>query len=77
VVIVAALAVGLIILLKRRNGTSRKGRKTYDSGSVELSARLNELEEEPKGYIPQTTSIRYPDPDEMDELAGGRTQTHN
>ena len=74
-VIVIALAVGGIIFMKRRKGMGMKRKSIYGSSPSELSGRLNELEEQQKGFIPQTTPIRYPDPDDMNELAGGRTQT--
>lgn len=77
VVIVVALAVGLFFFLKRRNKTGRTRTDTFDAGpsESELSGRVNVEDEQQKGLIPQTRPIRYPDPDDTSELAGGRINT--
>jgi hypothetical protein len=76
VVVVVALSVGLLFCLKRRNRVGRKT-DTFDAGpsESELSGRVNAEDEQQKGLIPQTRPIRYPDPDDTNELPGGRTHT--
>ena len=70
---VIILAAGLFIFLRRRRGPGTNRKNTYDA---EVSGNLHELEEQQKGLVAQATPIRYPDPDAMNELAGGRTNAH-